>query len=123
MIGNITSLGPIEQNLSCPNCHSNEIENNGKTIKCSACQTRSIKIKQKIDENKIKLNIIDINGNTFDIVTETSKIQLLLQQCNHEELCNSDLIEHEQVLLVLSDLNIQVRFNPRTKCLIDIIIK
>jgi Zn finger protein HypA/HybF involved in hydrogenase expression len=71
VIGNITSLGPIEQNLSCLNCHSNEIENNGKTIKCLACKTRSIKIEQKIDENKIKFNIIDINGNIFDIVTET----------------------------------------------------
>ncbi len=65
---------------------------------------------------------MDINGNTFDIVAETAKIQTFLQQCNHEELCNSDLIENEQVLLVLSTRNIQVRFNPRTKCLIDIMI-
>ena len=79
-----------------------------------------MKIEEKIDENKIKLNIMDINKNTFGLVTEKSKVHLLLQQCNHEELCDSDLIENEEVLIVLSALNIQVRYNPTTKCLINI---
>jgi hypothetical protein len=51
---------------------------------------------------------MDIDGNTFDIIEETTKIQTLLQQCNHEELCNSDPIGNEEVLIVLSTLNIRV---------------
>jgi len=65
---------------------------------------------------------VDIAGNMFDVIGETTKIQTLLQQYNHEELCNSDLIENEEFLIILSTLNIRARFNPRTIYLIDIII-
>lgn len=120
IIGNIISLGLIEESLRCPNCYSHEIESNEKTIKCLACKSRSINTKQNIDQNRIKMNVMDINGNTSDVVGATSEIRKLLKQCNQEELSNSDLIENEQILIFLSNVQVRIRINSKTKHLIDI---
>ena len=79
-----------------------------KAIKCLACKSRTISIKQNIDRNKIKLNVVNIDGSTFAVIGETTKIQTLLQQCNQEELFDLDLIENEQVLTLLSTLHVRV---------------
>lgn len=120
VIGNITSVGLIEESVRCPKCHSHDIENNEKTIKCLACKTRTIKAAQKVDSNRIRLNVADMNGNTFDVIGETTKIQTLLDQSNHGELSDANLIENEQVLLILSTLDVRIRFNSRSKYLIEI---
>ena len=72
------------------------------------------------DQSKIKLNIMNIAQNTFELVIDKVKIGVLLQETNHQELCTSDLVEEENVLVVLSSLTVCAKYNPKSKHVIDI---
>ena len=61
------------------------------------------------DQSKIKLNIMDIAQNTYQLVIEKVKIGVLLRESNHQELCTSDLIEEENVLVVVSSLCVRAK--------------
>jgi hypothetical protein len=111
--GSITSIGSIAQRCSCPKCGSVDVDCNEKTIKCNSCKSRSIYTKDATDQNKIQLNITDSEKNSFTLITDIEKIRSLLQQCNHQELSQGDLIENEEVLLTLSSMNVSVNFNPK----------
>jgi hypothetical protein len=113
--GTITSIGMVEEHSTCPKCYSNEIENNGKTIKCLNCKSRTLNVKENIDQNQIKLTVIDTNQQSFEFIVEIQKLKTLLEQSNNKELCQEDLVEHEDVLLALSSINISVTYNPRNK--------
>ncbi|CAF4639998.1 unnamed protein product, partial [Rotaria sp. Silwood2] len=43
-----------------------------------------------------------------------STLQVLLQESNREQLCQNDLVEDENVLPVLSSMNVVIHFNPKT---------
>lgn len=75
-----------------------------------------------MDQNKIKINIMNIHKNIFEFIVDTEKIRTFLEQSGYEQLAKVDLIENEDVLLVLSSMNIQVKFNPKNKNIIDIMI-
>ncbi|CAF1364774.1 unnamed protein product [Adineta steineri] len=122
IIGMITSIGLVEETFNCPKCYSTNIERNNKTIKCNTCQSRSLFINSSMNQNQIKLNITDLNQNTFELIVDTSKIKSLLQECNHQEVSIQDLIEQESVLLILSSITIHVNFNPINKHITNIVI-
>jgi hypothetical protein len=54
-------------------------------------------IAQPDDQNKVKLNVVDVNKNIFDVIDDRSKISDLLGQCNHKELSIEDLLEQEVI--------------------------
>ncbi|CAF3729132.1 unnamed protein product [Rotaria socialis] len=110
----IASIGLIEQRCVCPTCYSTNVECNDKTIKCIACKSRSLYIKHSVEQKQMKLNVIDTNQKTFEFVVKKSQIEALLEESNHHELYQNDLIEHENVLLALSSINILINFNPKT---------
>ncbi|CAF2086259.1 unnamed protein product [Rotaria magnacalcarata] len=112
--GVITSIGLIEHRSICPKCYSTDIECNDKTIKCIACKSRSLYVKQSVEQKEMKLNVIDANQKRFEFIVKTSQIQALLEESNHQELCHNDLVENEDVLLALSSINVFVNFNPKT---------
>ncbi|CAF3474995.1 unnamed protein product, partial [Rotaria sp. Silwood2] len=97
--GIITAIEVIEQPCLCPKCYSTDVEYNGKTIKCITCKSRSLHLKDSIHQNEIKLNVTDINHNIFEFIVERSKVQVLLQESNHEQLCRNDLVEDEDILV------------------------
>ncbi|CAF4849034.1 unnamed protein product [Rotaria sp. Silwood1] len=111
--GTITSMGLIEQPCLCPKCYSSDVECHGKTIKCITCKSRSLYLQDSTQQNQIKLNVTDIY-HMFEFIIERSKIQVLLQQSNHEQLCQNDLLEDEDVLLALSSMNVFINFYPKT---------
>ncbi|CAF3469656.1 unnamed protein product [Rotaria sp. Silwood1] len=112
--GAITSIGLIEQPCLCPKCYSTDFEWQGKTIKCITCKSRSLYLQDSTQQNQIKLNVTDINHNMFEFIIERSTFQASLQQSNHEQLCQNDLLEDEDVLLALSSMNVLINFNPKT---------
>ncbi|CAF4539330.1 unnamed protein product, partial [Rotaria magnacalcarata] len=57
--GVITSIGLIEHRSICPKRYSTDIECNDKTIKCIACKSRSLYVKQSVEQKEMKLNVID----------------------------------------------------------------
>jgi hypothetical protein len=69
----------------------------GKSCKCLSCNSRSICTAQPDDQNKVKLNVVDVNKNIFDVIDDRSKISDLLGQCNHKELSIEDLLEQEVI--------------------------
>ncbi|CAF3392886.1 unnamed protein product [Rotaria socialis] len=77
-----------------------------------SCKSRSLFIKQSIQQTKIKLNLNDVNRNMFEFIADTLKVQALLEQCGHPDLSRVDLVEQEDVLLALSSMNVLVNFNP-----------
>ncbi|CAF1458692.1 unnamed protein product [Rotaria magnacalcarata] len=111
--GVITSIGIVEERCSCPKCYSTDVECNDKTIKCIRCKSRSLFIKQSIQQTKIKLNLNNVNRNMLEFIADTLKVQALLEQCGHQDLSRVDLIEQEDVLLALSSINVLVNFNPK----------
>jgi len=50
------------------------------------------------------------------------KFEFLLQQCDHGELCEEDLIENEDVLLALSSINVCVNFDAKKKHINSIVM-
>ncbi len=66
-----------------------------------------------VDQNEIKLTVMDSDENVFELIVDISKIRVLLQQCDHVELCEEDLIENEDVLLALSSINVWVNFGAK----------
>ncbi|CAM4987829.1 unnamed protein product [Rotaria socialis] len=115
IVGVISSIGLIEQRCICPKCYSSNVECNNKTVRCIACKSKSLYIKHSVEQKQMKLNVIDTNQKTFAFVIKTSQIEALLEECNHHELCQNDLIEDENVLLALSLINILINFNPKTE--------
>src|SRR5690348_5777139 len=113
--GKITSIAVVEDPPTCPKCYSNEIENNGKTIKCLNCKSGTLTVKENIDQDQIKLTIIGSNRQSFEFMVEIAKVNGLLEECNHKELCEEDLVEHEGVLINLSSINVSVIYDPRNK--------
>ncbi|CAF2074456.1 unnamed protein product [Rotaria magnacalcarata] len=111
--GVITSIGIVEERCSCPKCYSTDVECNDKTIKCIRYKSRSLFIKQSIQQTKIKLNLNNVNRNMLEFIADTLKVQALLEQCGHQDLSRVDLIEQEDVLLALSSINVLVNFNPK----------
>ncbi|CAF3450525.1 unnamed protein product [Rotaria sp. Silwood2] len=111
----ISSIGLIEKRPTCPRCYSNEIEKNEKTIKCFTCKSRTVCSKENIDESQIKLTIIDLNRQSFELIIDISKVQELLEQCNYKELSKNNLVEDENVLVALSSINVCVAFNTQNK--------
>ncbi|CAF1297556.1 unnamed protein product [Adineta steineri] len=121
IIGIITSIGLVDETFNCPECYSTDIERNDKTIRCNACKSRSLYLKQS-NQNQIQLNVTDVKQNTFEFIVDTPKIITLLQECNHQQLPTQDLIEQESVLLVLSSITVVVNFNPINKHITNIAI-
>ncbi|CAF1454673.1 unnamed protein product [Adineta ricciae] len=117
--GFITSIGFSETNLTCPKCFSNQVETTEKTIKCLTCKTRSILSKQDDDHKKIKTTISTESRQSFDLITELSKIKVLLEQLDHSELCQRDLVEDEEVIIILTSNPVSVNFNVRTNNIIN----
>ena len=118
--GVIASIGEYEEREIYPICHSTDVEIHEKSIKCVKCKSRTISSMKTTDQSKIKLNIMGIAQNTFELVIDKVKIGVLLQECNHQELSTSDLIEEENVLVVLSSLRACAKYNPKSKHVIDI---
>ncbi|CAF4302002.1 unnamed protein product, partial [Rotaria sordida] len=58
----------------------------------------------------------DLNRQSFELIIDTLKVQELLEQCNHKEL------SQENVLLALSLINVCVIFNPQNKHIRSIVI-
>ncbi|UJR06656.1 hypothetical protein I4U23_010942 [Adineta vaga] len=119
VIGNIVSIGLLEEKLICPKCYSKEIEISDKSIKCKRCKTRSI-MKKDVQENRIKLTIDTRNNELVEVITEKEKLKQLLHQSNNKHLSEEGLLENESILLVLSTINLSVTFNSKNKNLIDI---
>ncbi|CAF2108960.1 unnamed protein product [Rotaria magnacalcarata] len=110
----ITSIGLIEQRYICSKCYSANVECNDKTIKYIVCKSRSLYIKYSVGQKQMKLNVININQKTFKLFVKTSQIEALLEESNHHERCQNDLIEDENFLFPLSSINILINFNPKT---------
>ena len=113
VFGTITSTGFVDNRLTCPKCYSTNVEHNDKTIRYMTCKSRSLYGEDSINQKEIELSIVNVEQNLFDLVVDVSKIRALLEECNHQELCEQDLIEHEGVLLALSSINISVKFNRK----------
>ncbi|CAF3372000.1 unnamed protein product [Rotaria socialis] len=111
----ITSIGLVEQRCICAKCYSADVQCNDKTIKCITCKSRSLYLEQSVEQKQMKLNAMDTNQKVFEFIVKASQIQTLLQESNHHELCENDLIENENVLLALSSINIVINFNPKTR--------
>ncbi|CAF3802389.1 unnamed protein product [Rotaria socialis] len=111
----ITSIGLVEQRCICAKCYSADVQCNDKTIKCITCKSRSLYLEQSVKQKQMKLNAMDTNQKVFEFIVKASQIQTLLQESNHHELCENDLIENENVLLALSSINIVINFNPKTR--------
>jgi hypothetical protein len=79
-------------------------------------------LKKSINQNELKLNIIDVDKNLLDFIVDMSKIRALLEQCDHKELCEKDLFEQEEFLLFLSSINVFVNFNVENKRINSIMI-
>ncbi|CAF4298467.1 unnamed protein product, partial [Adineta steineri] len=107
--------------VNCPKCYSTDIERNDKTIRCNACKSRSLYLKQS-NQNQIQLNVTDVKQNTFEFIVDTPKIITLLQECNHQQVPTQDLTEQESVLLVLSSITVVVNFNSINKHITNIAI-
>ena len=58
----------------------------------------------------------------LELIVDTSKIKILLEQCNFKDCSEEDLVKQEGVLLALSSLIIRTTFNPKNKYIIDIVI-
>ncbi len=52
-------------------------------------------------QNEIKLNIIDVDGNSFDLIVNKWKVHALLERWNHKDLREEDLINKKVVLITL----------------------
>ncbi|CAF3487305.1 unnamed protein product, partial [Rotaria sp. Silwood2] len=98
----------------CQKCYSTDVEYNDKTMNCITCKSRSLYLKVSIQQNEIKLNVTDMSHNIFEFIVERSTLQVLLQESNREQLCQNDLVEDENVLPVLSSMNVVIHFNPKT---------
>jgi primase-polymerase (primpol)-like protein len=119
VIGNIISMGLMEEKLICPKCYSKDIETTDKSIKSKQCKTRSI-IKKDVQDNRIKLTINTLTNQSVEVITEKEKLKHLLQESNNQDLCGEDLLENGSNLLLLSSINLSVTFNSRNKNLTDI---
>lgn len=98
---------------ACPKCYSNDVVCSDKTIRCLQCKSRSLNLINNVEQNKIKLNIIDIYEKEFQLIVNIQKIRDLLEECDHKELSQKDLIEEENILLVLSLVKVCIVFNSK----------
>ena len=122
IIGKITSIGTVDEQFKCTKCYSANVRRGDQTIKCLACYTRSLCIGSNVSQNKIKLDISDRCGETFQCISDVSNIRLLLEQLDRNELSAEDFIEEESVLLVLSSVTVSVTFSPKDKHINTIVI-
>ncbi|CAF3744627.1 unnamed protein product [Rotaria socialis] len=114
-ICNIRSIALIESRPKCSKCYSSQIDNNGKTIKCLSCKSRTICPKQNIDQTQIQLTITNEDHHQFELIVDIGKIRDLLLQLNYKQLAEQNLVEDENVLLVLSSVDLSFTFNPQSK--------
>ena len=59
---------------------------------------------------------------TAELIVDVGKVRALLNQSDHQELSDTDLIENEDVLIALSSMNVCVCFNTKTKHISTIVI-
>jgi hypothetical protein len=115
LVGTITSIALVEKQCACPTCYSTNVECNEKTIKCNSCKSRCLYVANGFDRERLKLSITNIVRTTAEFTVDVEKVRALLNQSNHRELSDADLIENENVLIALSSMNVSVCFNTKTK--------
>ena len=122
LTGAITSIALVDKQCACPTCYSTNVVCNEKTIKCNSCKSRSLYVANGFDRERLKLNITNMGGSTVEFTVDVEKVRALLNQSNHRELSETDLIENEDVLIALSSMNVSVCFNTKTKHISTIVI-
>ncbi|CAF1527027.1 unnamed protein product [Adineta ricciae] len=115
LTGVITSIALLEKQCACPACYSTNVECYDKTIKCNSCKSRSLNVANGVDRDRLKISIMNIDGTALDLNVNAEKIRVLLNQSNHRELFEADLIENEDVLIALSSMNVSVCYKTKTK--------
>lgn len=119
VIGNIVSIGLIEQQPICSKCYSKEVEITERSVKCKRCKTRYI-MKNDAQDNRLKLTINTSDDKSVELIIEKEKIKQLLEQSNHTDLSEQDLLENESVLLTLSSISLSITYNSKHKTVINI---
>ncbi|CAM4971316.1 unnamed protein product [Rotaria socialis] len=122
VIGTITSIGRVQETCKCPKCYSTDVECNGKTIKCTTCNSRSVYLTKSTTSEKLTLSILDTNQITLEFTVDISKLCELLERCGRQDLCNNDLVDHEDVLLTLSSITVFVHYNTRNMQINNIVL-
>lgn len=92
VVGKITSIGPLNERITCHKCYSLNVTRENQTVKCDSWKPRSLYSHYDPSQNEIKVDIIDQSGNLFELTVSVSNIHLLLKEMNRTDLCEQDLI-------------------------------